>query len=154
MIFTGKTDLEATLNAAFAEFADFEMFQKQALHAGARISRTDDLTSPGPGMMWDAELEFRGKMRKFTVELVDYDPPNSLNFEAKSEGLDATIDIALLPLSSRQTRAIVTFDVKPRTLATKLVLQSARLTRGTINKRFNRRLARFGAEMEKRIKQA
>jgi carbon monoxide dehydrogenase subunit G len=154
MKFTSKTDLEANLNATFAAFSDFETFERQVLRSGASIARTDDVTVPGPGMMWDVAMEFRGKPRKIKVELVDFDDPNRLCFEAKTEGFDAVIEVDLTPLSGRQTRANVAFDIVAKTLAAKLALQTARLTKGTLNKRFNRRLHRFGREMEQRIKTA
>ena len=154
MKFVGKTDINATLNATFAAFADFESFERRALRAGAEITRTDDLSMPGPGMMWDARFAYRGKTRKIAIELVDYDPPNRLIFSANTEGFESEILVDLIPLSSQQTRASVSFDVHAKSLAAKLLLQSARLTKGAINKRFRRRLARFGKDLESRIQSA
>lgn len=154
MKFAGKTDLEANLNDTFTAFANFEAFERQVLRSGAKIARTDDLTEHGPGMMWDVALEFRGKERKFKVELVDYDTPNLLEFVAVTDGFDAIILVELSSLSGRQTRANVSFDLSAKTLAAKLLLQTARLTKGKLNKRFNRRLHRFGRDMESRIRVA
>lgn len=154
MKFSGKTDIQADIDAAFAAFADFDNFARQALRSGAKIARTDDLVESGPGMMWDVETEFRGKSRKIEVELVDYEPSSNLDFEAKAEGFDATIEVELTSLSPSQTRANISFDVRPRTLAARLVLQSARLTKGTLNKKFRGRLNKFGKEMERRIRSA
>ena len=154
MKFTGKTDLEATLNATFAQFADFGSFERFGLQSGAEIRRTDDLIAPGPGMMWDVRLDYKGKARKLAVELVDYDPPNNLNFLAKSKSIDAEILVELVPLSNRQTRAAVTLDVSAKSLAARLALQSARLTKGTLNKKFKSRLNRFGKTLEEKIQRA
>jgi len=154
MKFTGKTDLEATLNATFAQFADFESFERFGLQSGAEIRRTDDLVAPGPGMMWDVRLDYKGKPRRLAVELVDYDPPNNLNFNAKSNAIEVEILVELVPLSNRQTRAAVTFDITPKSLAARLVMQSARLTKGTLNKKFKNRLNRFGKSLEEKIQTA
>lgn len=154
MKFTGKTDIEATLNATFAQFADFESFERFGLQSGADIRRKDDLTAPGPGMMWDLRMEYRGKPRRLDVELVDYDPPNNLNFTASSDAVNATILVELVPLSNRQTRAAVTLDVTPKSLAAKLAVQTARLTKGALNKKFKNRLNRFGKSLEDRINRA
>ncbi len=152
MKFTGKTDVKADLDAAFGAFADFDAFERQALRSGAKISRTDDLTEPGPGMMWDVALEFRGKTRKIGVELVDYDPGNCLDFEASADGFDATIEVDLESLPDQKTRATISFDVRARTLAARLALQTARLTKGSLNKRFRSRVQRIGKEIDARIK--
>jgi hypothetical protein len=154
MKFTDKTDIEANLNDTFTAFADFETFERQVLRSGAKIARTDDLTENGPGMMWDVVLEFRNKERKIKVELVDYDSPNLLEFEGSADGFDAIILVELSPLSSRQTRANISFNLQANTLAAKLMLQTARLTKSTLNKRFSRRLHRFGRDLEQRIRVA
>ncbi|MFT6696909.1 MAG: hypothetical protein ACJAXU_002417, partial [Paracoccaceae bacterium] len=142
MKFADKTDLEANLNDTFMAFADFETFERQVLRSGAKIARTDDLTENGPGMMWDVGLEFRGKERKIKVELVDHDAPNLLEFEGSADGISAVILVELSSLSGRQTRANVSFDLQAKSLAAKLLLQTARLTKSKLNKRFSRRLHR------------
>jgi len=154
MKFTGKTDLEANLNATFAAFTDFESFERQVLRSGAKIHRVDDLTTHCAGMMWDTTVDYRGKTRRIKIELIDYIAPNRMVFVAIAEGFDATIVVELTPLSGRQTRANVAFDIQAKTLAAKLALQTARLTKGTLNKRFNRRLNKIGRELESRIRSA
>ncbi|MBZ0129357.1 MAG: SRPBCC family protein [Rhodobacteraceae bacterium] len=154
MIFTTKTDIAANLNAVFAQFADFEMFERYGLRSGAEITRTDDLATPGKGMIWNVRMPYRGKTRRINVELVDYDPPNSLDFCADADGFDAVIKVELVPLSGRQTRATVALDITAKTLAAKLVLQSARLTKSALNKRFRQRLNRFGKSIEERVRTA
>ena len=151
MKFTGKTDIEASLNATFEQFADFESFERFGLQNGAEVRRTDDMSAAGPGMMWDLKLDFRGRERRLAVELIDYDPPNNLNFRADSAAIGANILVELVPLSNRQTRAAVTLDVTPKTLAARLAVQSARLTKGTLNKRYKNRLNRFGKMLESKI---
>jgi len=154
MKFTGKTDINAPLNATFGSFADFESFERHARRAGAEVQRIDDLVSPGPGMIWKVRAEVRGKPRKIEIELMDYDAPNALHFTATTTGYDAVIDVVLTPVTGRQTSASITVVVKPNTLAARLILQSARLTKGTLNKRFRKGLQKFGKNMEDRIQSA
>jgi len=154
MKLSSKTDVNATLNATFAAIADFEVYERHAKRSGAEVARMDALSAPGPGMMWAIRAEFRGKLQKITAELVDYDPPNVLIFTGGTDAFTAGMLIELLPLSARETRVTITLDLTPRTLTARLVLQSARLTKGAINRRFRKRLNRFGAELEGRIKSA
>lgn len=154
MKFTSKTDLNASLNATFAAFADFEAFERQGLRAGAEIERIDDLVTPGPGMMWRVKAEYRGKMRRLEIELVDYDPPNMLKFRAASDLLDAEIKIDLIALSAKKTRAAVDVNVAAKSLSGRLLLQTARLAKGNLNRRFASGLDRFGTFLENRIAQA
>lgn len=154
MNFTGRTEIKANINATFAAFADFEAFERSVRRSGAEIERVDELTTPGPGMMWRIVADFRGKTRKIDVELKDYDPPEALLFSGVSTGFDAEIKIDLIPLSGRETRARISADITARSLAAKLILQSARLTKGKLNKRFRERFRRFGDEMTQRIRTA
>lgn len=154
MIFTNKTDIAANINAVFAEFADFEMFERYGLRSGAEVTRTDDLSSPGKGMMWNIRMPYRGKTRRIALELADYDPPNSLDFVAEADGFDAAIRVDLVPLSGRQTRVTVVLDITAKTLTAKLALQSARLTKSALNKRFRKRLNRFAKTVEDRCNTA
>lgn len=154
MKFSGKTDIDATLNAAFAAVADFGAFEKLAIHAGAGVARTDDMAMPGCGMMWDIRLNYRGKARKIVAELVDYDPPEVLDFATSTSGFNATIRVELLALSQRQTRAVVILDIRARSLAARLALQSGRLVKARLNKRFKARIHKFGQEVQARIQSA
>jgi len=154
MKFTNKTDINASVNDTFAGLADFEHFERQALRSGAEVARVDALGRPGQGMIWALRFVFRGKVQKINAELVDYDPPNMMVFSGVSDSFDAVVQFDLLALSARETRVTVSIDMKPKSLAARLILQSARLTKGSINKRFRNRLNRFGTELENRIRSA
>ena len=151
MRFSSKTDIEASISATFAQFSDFDFFERFAMRSGADIRRVDDLHAPGPGMMWDVKLDYKGKARKMVVELIDFDPPNSLVFAAAANALEAAILVELAPLSAQRTRASVTLDISPRTLPARLAIQSARLTKGALNKKFSKRLNQFGRALQERI---
>jgi hypothetical protein len=151
MNFTGKTEIQANINATFAAFADFDAFERSVRRSGGKIERVDGLTTPGPGMMWRVVADYRGKPRKIDIDLKDYEPPESLLFSASSTGFDATIMIELSPLSGKETRARIVTEITARSIAARLLLQSARLTKGKLNKRFRPRFRKFGDEMTQRI---
>jgi len=152
MKFTGKTEIEATLNDTFAAIADFEMFENHARQSGAKVARVDDLTSPGPGMMWDIRTKIRDRNLRIQMELVDYDPPETLDFLGSTGGMDLALTIGLVPLTARRTRVAVTLDVKPRSLSARMLVQSARVTKGRLTRRYRDRIERFGQLLEARIR--
>ena len=69
----------------------------------------------------------------------------------QKKGFDATIMIELSPLSGKETRARIVTEITARSIAARLLLQSARLTKGKLNKRFRQRFRKFGDEMTQRI---
>jgi uncharacterized protein YndB with AHSA1/START domain len=152
MKFTGQTEVAAPLNQVFEAFADFESFQRIAMRSGAEIERVDALAEPGRGMTWRVRAELRGKPRRFDVELTDYEPPDMLLYLAKSEMFEVEMKIDLVRLSARETRANLTVDVTPKTIAARLLLQSARLTKSSINKRLRTGMRKLGAWIENRAR--
>jgi hypothetical protein len=56
----------------------------------------------------------------------------------------------LVALSRGRTRMTVTLVLQPRTLAARLMMQSLRLARNNLTKRFKVRLGEYAAEVEDR----
>ncbi len=151
MKLSGKTAINASLNETFAAFADFEFFENSAINSGARVRRVDALSSPGPGMKWESFVELRGITKKLSVELLDYDPPNRLDYQAVSAGFMAEIQVELSRKNARKTGAKISLDISAQTLATRLLLKTARLTKGRWQDRLKARVATIGREIEARI---
>ena len=150
MKFTGQTDIKASLNQTFEAFADFESFQRIAMRQGVEVERADALATPGRGMTWRVRADFRGKTRRFDVELWDYEPPDMLLYTASSDMFDVTMRNELARLSAKETRVNLTIDVTPKSIAARLILQSARLTRSALNARLKKGMQRLGDRIEKR----
>ncbi len=150
MKFMGKTDINASLNDTFAVFADFGFFETIASKSGAKTVRTDELTAPGPGMSWQTEVDFRGKPRKLQVELIDYDPPHSLNFLANSDGYKVEINVALSRSSAKSTSASLKLDVSAKSMTGRITLQSARVKRKALQARFQSRIDKLGLKIVSR----
>ncbi len=148
MKFSVATDFEAPLQHAFTSFSDFEGFERYGLRAGAQIERVDDLTEPSRGMMWKIKTVYAGKVRKLDVELIDFEPYQHIEFIANSPGFEGLITIDLVSLSVNRTRANVSVDVKPTSISARLLIQSFRLTKSSLTKRFSARMDRFGAKIE------
>jgi len=152
MKFLGTTTINATLNETFARFADFEYFTKLARQSGTKIRRVDTLASPGPGMSWGADVKFRGKKRNLGIELVDYDPPNALFFKVTVSGIETSFVIDLKRQKKTLTQATITAELAATTLAARLLLRSAKLTKKAMDKRFSARLDWLGHIIEARSK--
>ncbi|WP_298496279.1 SRPBCC family protein [uncultured Maritimibacter sp.] len=150
MKLTTREDISAPIEAVFANVADFAWFERAAMRRGAEIVRTDKLEKPGPGLSWHAEFELRGRERKVDVDLVDYDPPEKLKFLMRSAGLEVEAVIDFVAMSRTRTRMNVTMEATPKTIPARLMIQSAKLARTNVQKRFRRRVAEYAAELEER----
>ena len=152
MQFTGKEDIEAPIDAVFAEITDFTRFERGAMRRGAEVERTDSLTEPGIGMSWQTRFKLRGRMRDVTLRLSEYDPPNGIVIAAEAATVEAVMRVDLVALSRARTRLAVDLSVTPRTLAGRLMIQSMKLAKGNLSKRFRLRVADYAMDVEDRHK--
>lgn len=150
MHLSSRTDIAAPLSFVFASLSDFEGWERAALRRGADVTRTDKLRSTAPGMTWQTRFRFRGKDRELTAKLTEYEVDSRMSFMAISRMIEADGVAEVVSLAPNRTRLVVHLDVKPLTLGARLVIQSAKLAKGKIQTKFNRRLAQFALELEQR----
>lgn len=150
MKLTTREDIAAPIEAVFAHVGDFGWFERAAMRRGADVVRTDKLETPGPGMSWHAEFDFRGRMRKADLEMTEYDAPNGMTFVMRAAGLDVEAVIELVAMSRTRTRMNVSMEASPRTIPARLMIQSAKLAKTNIQRRYRRRIAEYAEELEER----
>lgn len=154
MKFSSHEDIEAPIDFVFDAVTDFSGFERMALRRGAQLRRLDTLAQPGPGMSWDVIFAFRGKTRRLIADIVDYAPPERVEFAGVSPSFELSVLISTLALSRRRTRMTMALVVRPRSLGARLMVQSARLGRGGLARKYAERLRLFSAEIEARAAQA
>jgi len=150
MKFSAKEDVEAPIEFVFGEISDFSSLERSALRRGAEVQRVDSVDKNGIGMKWDVNFEFRSKLRKMRLELVHYDPPNSMSFASKSHAILGDLDVELVALSRTRTRLTISTELRPQNLSARLMVQSLKLARGSLSKRFDSRIATYARDMEER----
>ncbi|MCK0140864.1 SRPBCC family protein [Aliiroseovarius sp. F20344] len=145
-------DIEATIDQVFEALTDFESFELAALRRGAEVHRTDTLPQPAKGMGWQAKFIHRNRERMADIIVEDFDRPNHLRVWSKVSGLNVELDAELLPLSRNRTRMTMIVDMRPKTIPARLLIQSLKLARGTMLRRFRKRIAEFAATIESRYR--
>ena len=152
MEITAKEDIDAPIERVFGQLSDFKQIERMALRRGVEVKRTDSLPEPGVGMAWDATASFRGKPRDISLKLAGYSPPEELRFHATSGGLEAETVIELVALSKGRTRVAIATVLVPKTLSARLLVQSLKLGKGQLDKRFRKRMAGVARDLEDRLK--
>lgn len=150
MQFSNKEDIEAPIDYVFGVLSEFELFERSAIRRGIEVQRVDERARPGPGMAWDTVFSVRGKPRQMRIEMVVYEPPSTMRFESASKGIESRALIELLPLSPRRTRVSMELELNAKTLPARLFLQSLKLARGNLTRRFQLRMAEFAKDIETR----
>jgi hypothetical protein len=149
-----REDISAPIEAVFAQLSDFDGFERAAMRRGAEVVRTDTLTLPGPGMAWRAGFEYRGKERKANIELADFEVPERLRANIHSVGVEMELVVELVAMSRTRTRMNLALDARPRTIPARLMIQSMKLARQTVLKRFRKRVGEFASDLEERVRAA
>lgn len=154
MKFSTKEDVEAPIAATFDMLCDFEMFERAAMRRGAEVQRTDTKAVAGVGMSWAAAFNLRGKRRQVEIEMVTFDKPNEMVLESRSQGLLTMMTVELVALSKMRTRVMVSCDIKPLNLSARLLVQSLKLAKTSLTKKYKLRMAEFAKSLEDRYSRA
>lgn len=152
MKFAAREDIEAPIEYVFSQISDFPALERSALRRGADVQRLDDLEEPGEGMRWQANFTLRGKERELKFELVKFDPPNGMILSSLSPNMGGQMVIDLVALSRGRTRLSAELEMHPKNLSARLLVQSMKLAKSNLSKRFRNRLAAYGDDLEERFK--
>ncbi|MEM6596015.1 MAG: SRPBCC family protein [Pseudomonadota bacterium] len=152
MKFSTKEDLEVPIEAVFEMLSDFDGFERAALRHGADVTRLPGQNPVAAGQVWHVKAQLRGRRRVFDITLTTLSHPDRLAYEAISQAVRATFLLELVALSRKRTRMRVELDVRPKTLSARIMMQSAKLARKTLNRRYKTRIGHFAEDMEDRFK--
>lgn len=148
MRFICKAEIKAPISFVFNAFSDFSKFEMRVIGHGMSIVRLDDLTTNKSGMEWNISGILRGKNRSFGIILENYSSPDKLKFMCKGKLLSFKIRVILEKLETNITEATIKVDPEAKNIGSRLVLQSAKLARRTIESRMKKRLVKFAEEVE------
>jgi carbon monoxide dehydrogenase subunit G len=151
MKLSGRTDIGAPVAFVYAALSDFEGWERSAMRRGADVNRTDKLRVPGVGMTWQARFAWRGRERQLQVRLTKLEPQNGLTLDFDGPSVEGTLNIELVELAAKRTRMLMQVEAKPRTLAARLFVQSLRLAKGRVQRRYDARLTSIARDIEARF---
>ena len=151
MKFSTREDIEAPAEFVFDRVTDFDAYERRALRQGADVSRRND--GPiGVGSIWDVVFTFRGRERRVAAEITTLDRPTAMVIHSASDGLDVQTEVDLIALSQTRTRVMVSIELKAKTLTARLLLQSMKLAKTKLTKRFKARVLDYAEDIEDRYR--
>lgn len=151
MKFSTREDIEAPIDHVFKAVSDFAAFERQALRRGADVRRLDQ----GPvivGSAWDVAFQFRNKDRRLRATVTTLDVPHVLVVDTVASGIDGVTNVELVSLSPKRTRIAVSIELSAKSLSARLLLQSLKLAKATLTKRFKSRVAEQAEAIEDRFR--
>ena len=102
-------------------------------------------------MTWDVSFSMRGKKRDVRLTMVNLTSPTDIGLKAKSQGIDGSFEIELIALSRTRTRMAIALELRPINLSARLLVQSLKLAKSSLNKRFKLRAAEYAKVIEDQL---
>lgn len=149
MQLTASEDIEAPLDQVFAALTDFDLIEKQIMRRSIELKRTAG--DGQAGTTWRAVFGFRGKQRAADITLSQCDAPETLVFDAEIGGLSIRNQVDCVALSRTRTRINLESNLSAQTLSARLMVQSLKLAKGGIDKRFRKGAAEYARRVEERL---
>ena len=154
MKFSTRKDVAAPAEFIFDRLADFGSFERVALRRGITLKRLDTLAAPAAGLSWEIGFRFRGRERQMITALETFQRPEALVYVGTSSSFEARLEMLVTELSRTRTRMLTALEVKPRTLGARLMVQSAKLGKGNLDRRFDERVGHFARDLERQAEKA
>ena len=145
MKFSTREDIEAPVEQVFEAVTDFDGFERQILRRGIDLTRDESCPPDVTGARWNANFKWRGRAQNLEAELVSIEPNEGYAIESRTGGVICMGVVDLVPLSKARTRMFVSLDLKPTTLSSRLFIQSLRLAKGSLTRRFKSRVSDFAS---------
>lgn len=145
MKFSTREDIDAPVEQVYQAIADFDGIERRILRRGIDLTRDESCPADQVGARWKANFKWRGRPYQLDAELVEMTEGQSYAIESRVGGLECMGVVDLVALSKARTRLLVSLDLKPTTLSSRLMVQSLRLAKGSLNRRFKARVAQFAS---------
>jgi len=149
MKLTAKSDLDTPVGFVFETLTDFPHWEREGVRRGIDIER-----APGPvagvGAGWKISGRYRGKQRKLQLRIVRLVPDQQIEYAIDSPSVEGSVVLETTALSARRSRVRMVIDVKPKTLAARLFLNTLRLAKGRVESRLDSRLEKLGVYVKLR----
>ena len=102
------------------------------------------------GMAWDMAFDLRGKRRELRLDVTQFDRPEKIVILGRSEPLDVSIEMTVIALTRSKSRLMFEVEVKPRNMRARLMLQTARLGKAQLDRKFAERVGKFLGDLTSR----
>lgn len=147
MKFSVRNDTDLSGERLFSAISDFSQIERMLVRRGAKIQRLSPQLVAEKGMAWDLTFDFKGKARELRLEVDQIDRPEKIVILGTGESLLATITMTVIALAANKSRIIFETEVKPRNMRARLMLQTAKLGKANLDRKFAQKIEAFLSEI-------
>ena len=150
MKFSLRQDTGLPAADLFDVISDFPRMERMLVRRGADIRRIDPAQEPGAGMAWDMAFDYRGKRRELRLDLVRFDRPEKITLTGRTDSLDLSLDMTVIALTRAKSRLMFELEAKPRNMRARLMLQTAKLGKAQLDRKFADKVGKFLSDLTER----
>lgn len=143
MKFSTRQDTDLPGEELFRAVSKFYAIERMLLRRGATVKRLDDLPRPEVGARWLIGFDWRGRQRELNMQLTRLDVPEHLEIRGGSDQFDIDVRMTVVALTPVKSRLIFEAEVAPRGMKARLLLQTVKLGKGQLDRKFAQRVADF-----------
>jgi uncharacterized protein YndB with AHSA1/START domain len=150
MKLTAKTDFDAPAGFVYEALTDFTNWEREAVRRGIDVDRPAGTPPSGLGASWRVSGRYRGKQRRLLLKISKLIPGEEIEYAFDSPSANGTITLDIAALSARRSRLRLAIDIRPKTLAARLFLNTIRLAKGRVEGKLEARLEGLAAYVRQR----
>jgi uncharacterized protein YndB with AHSA1/START domain len=154
MKLTAKIDLEVPAAFVFDTLTDNASWEREAIRNGVEVSRPPGAPDRGLGAAWQMRGHYKGKPRKVLIVIEELVQDQRIGLSLDSPSIDGTARLEVMVLSPRRSRLRVDLEIKPKTLAARLFVNTMRLAKGRVQARFEKGLGQLGSRIKDRYERS
>ncbi|MDQ1899651.1 hypothetical protein RAH32_04235 [Paracoccus sp. WLY502] len=143
MKFSTRFDSDQPSAELFGIISDFSRSERSLRARGAQVRRIDPAQDPGTGLGWIIDFNWRGQGRKVRLDVTRFDRPSHITLDGHSDQFDLSINMTVVALSRVKSRLLFETEIRPRTMRARLLLQTAKLGKSQLGRKYDQRIADF-----------
>lgn len=148
MKFSTRIDTNLHAERLFDIVGNFHALERLLIRRGGSVARIDPSNDPDISLGWNIEFEWRGKARRLRLAVTWFDRPDQMMLAGHSETLDLTVVATVVALTRTKSRLISETEIRPRNMKARLMLQTAKLGKAQLDRRYQRLIGDYVQQMQ------
>ncbi|PRY23110.1 polyketide cyclase/dehydrase/lipid transport protein [Aliiruegeria haliotis] len=147
MKFSTREEIDAPVQDVWKAVTDTATFEERARGKGVQVTAGQEADALKPGDSWSAEFDFHGMSRKMEVNVTNLKAPVAYDIASRVSGVNSLLSVQLEALPKDRTRMALALDLTPASVPGRVLIQTLKLAKATLDKRFRRAIRRFAKDL-------
>jgi len=148
MKFETIEEVDAPQDFTFARFTDFLRYENLARNYGADLRRVGGFAEVSEGATWRGSIPIKGRTRGVEAVVSRYSPCDYTRIDTDVGGMKVVFEMRFEELPGEKTKLVAVTELQAKTLAARLIIQSAKLARKRVQAKITSKIVALANEYE------